>query len=77
MAIGFRELMVLMFLLTLSGIVAVGAVWLVSRRNRGRASLDRQRPTADRLAELESLRRAGHISTDEYEKQRTSIISAV
>ena len=73
MGIGFGELIVLMFLLA----VFVGVIWLVIRRNRGRSSLGGQRFAADRLVELESLRRAGHISTSEYEKQRASIISGI
>jgi hypothetical protein len=77
MGIGFRELIVLMVLFALPCIVIVGAVWLVLRRNRASSSPKVQRSAADRLAELESLRRAGHISTVEYEKQRASIISDV
>ena len=77
MGIGFRELIVLMFLFAVLCIAIVGAIWLATRRNRSRSSLGSQRPAADRLAELESLRQAGHISTAEYEKQRASIISGV
>lgn len=77
MAIGSRELMILMFLFAVLCMVIVGAIWLAIRRNRSGSSLGSQRPAADRLAELESLRQAGHISTDEYEKQRASIISGV
>ena len=77
MGIGYRELIVLMMLFAVPCIVIVGAIWLVTRRNRGSSSPGNQRPAADRLAELESLRRAGHINTGEYEKQRASIISGV
>jgi uncharacterized membrane protein len=77
MGIGFRELTILMFLVAVLCIVIVGAIWLVIRRNRGRSSPGRERPAADRLAELESLRQAGHISMGEYEKQRAAIISRV
>ena len=77
MGIGYRELIVLLFLFIVPCIVIVGAVWLVARRNRASSSPGKQRSAADRLAELESLRRAGHISTGEYEKQRASIISAI
>jgi len=73
MGIGFGELIVLMFLLA----VIIGVTWLVIRLNKGRSSPGSQRSASDRLTELESLRRAGHISTDEYEKQRASIISSV
>lgn len=75
MGIGYRELIVLMVLFAVACIVIVGALWLVLRRNK--ASPKVQRTVADRLAELESLQRAGHITTGEYEKQRASIISDV
>lgn len=70
MAIGFRETIVLMLLFVVPCIV-IGAVILLAMRPRG------QRSTAARLAELESLRGTGHISADEYDKQRASIISRV
>lgn len=69
--IGFYELLVLMVLfvvpLLLIGVVA----WLAIRWTR------RSRPVADRLAEIESLRQAGRINTEEYERQRASIIASV
>jgi hypothetical protein len=73
MGIGFKELIVLMVLFAVPCIVIGGAIWLIIRRNRG----GQRRPVGDRLAELESLRRTGQISTDEYEKQRASIISCI
>jgi hypothetical protein len=75
MGIGIRELM----LLLLFGVAVVvgGAIWFFGR-SAGRSIAQRgQRPAAGRLAELESLRQAGQISTDEYQKQRASIISCV
>lgn len=77
MAIGFQEPMVLMLLFAVPCIALGGVIWLVSRRSSGSLSPGRQRPIADRLAELESLRRAGQISADEYAKQRSSIISCI
>ena len=77
MGIGFRELIVLMVLFAVPCIVIVGVLWLVLRRNRASSSPKVQRSAADRLAELEFLKRAGHISTGEYDKQRASIISDV
>ena len=71
MAIGFRELLVL---IALSGIplLLIGVlVWLAVRWSK------RSRSAADRLAELEALRRAGTINPDEYEKQRATIIGSV
>lgn len=75
MAIGIRELM----LLLLFGVAVIvgGAIWFFGR-SAGRSTAQRnQRPVARRLAELESLRQAGQISADEYEKQRASIISSI
>jgi hypothetical protein len=77
MGIGIYELTLLMLLFVVPGIVIAVAIWFVARRNRGSVSSGSRRPTADRLVELESLRRAGHISTGEYEKQRASIISGI
>ena len=74
MGIGFRELTVLLLLFAV--ILVFGAIWLFGRSGR-RSSQAGQRPVTDRLAELETLRRAGQISTDEYEKQRASIVSSV
>jgi hypothetical protein len=71
MGIGYGELI---FLVLLSGIplLLIGVVvWLAVRWSK------RSRPTAARLAELESLRRAGTINADEYEKQRAAIIASV
>ena len=77
MGIGYRELILLILLFAVSSLVIVALIWFVVRRNRGSASPGGERRAADRLAELESLRQAGHISTGEYEKQRASIISGV
>jgi hypothetical protein len=80
MAIGIYELLILLFLFIgpaiLVAVIAV-VVWLRRRSTRASTPQAVQRRVADRLAELESLRQAGHISTDEYEKQRAAIISCV
>jgi hypothetical protein len=70
MAIGFRELIVLMMLSGIPLLLIGVVVWLAVRSKR-------PRPVADRLAELESLRRAGTINTDEYERQRAAILASV
>jgi hypothetical protein len=75
MGIGFRELIVLMMLFVV--LFVLGAVWLFRRLGKRSSSQAGRRPIPDRLAELETLRRAGLISTEEYEKQRASIISRV
>jgi hypothetical protein len=66
----------LLFLFGVTVIVG-GAIWFFSRSARKSPAQRDQRPVAGRLAELESLRQAGQISTHEYEKQRASIISGV
>lgn len=75
MGIGILELM----LLLLFGVAVIigAAIWFFGRSAKRSTAQRRQRPVADRLAELESLRQAGQISRDEYEKQRASIISCV
>ena len=75
MGIGIRELMLLLPLGV--AVIVGGAIWFFGRSSRRSAAQREQRPVAGRLAELESLRQAGQISTDEYEKQRSSIISCV
>lgn len=77
MGIGFRELIVLGLLFAVPAMVIGGVVWLATRRKRVSPPPGGQRPVADRLAELESLRRAGQISTDEYDQQRASIIARI
>lgn len=71
MAIGFRELIVLMLLSGIPLLLIGVAVWWIVRW------IKRPRLAADRLAELETLRRAGTINADEYEKQRALIIASV
>ena len=75
MGIGIRELMLL--LLFGAAVIVGGAIWFFGRSARRSTAQRNQRPAAGRLAELESLRQAGQITTDEYEKQRASIISDV
>ncbi|MDY6949454.1 MAG: hypothetical protein SXG53_27530 [Pseudomonadota bacterium] len=75
MAIGIRELMLLSAFAV--AVIVAGAAWFFGRSARGATAQRVQRPVADRLTELQSLRQAGQISADEYEKQRASIISGV
>lgn len=74
MAIGFRELLILLPLFVL---LIAAAIWLIIRLSRGSSSRGGQRSAAGRLAELDSLRKDGQISPDEYEKQRVTIISHI
>jgi hypothetical protein len=71
--IGFKELLLLPVLLAVPVLLIVGLVWLLVRVFR-KAS---HRTATERLAELESLRKAGQITTDEYEKQRAAIVSGI
>jgi uncharacterized membrane protein len=75
MGIGFRELIVLLFLFAI--VVIVVAIRFFGRSAGRSTAQGGQRPVVDRLAELESLRQAGQISAGEYEKQRASIISCI
>jgi cytochrome c-type biogenesis protein CcmH/NrfG len=77
MGLGFREMLFLLFLLALGALFIACIVWFANRSGRNSYVNARPRPTADRLAELESLRQAGQISSEEYEKHRASIISDV
>ncbi len=81
MGIGYKELMILMSLFAVPCIVIGAVVWIIVRfvvQSSRRSSLPGgPRVVADRLVELDSLLRAGHITTDEHAKQRASIISGV
>jgi hypothetical protein len=77
MGIGYKELLVLLVLLAVPVVLIVGIVWLVRWAGSRSAPHGGPRRVDDRLAELESLRHSGRISTEEYEKQRASIISSV
>jgi uncharacterized membrane protein len=80
MGIGFRELLVLVSILLVLLVVAwlfiASIIWFAKRRSRDSA-VPEYRSVSARLAEIESLRRAGQISDDEYERQRASIIASV
>ncbi|HZN24770.1 MAG TPA: hypothetical protein VFB75_11120 [Burkholderiales bacterium] len=70
MAIGVRELILIaVVMLAAMGLLIGGIVWLVGTVSK--------RSAAERLAELESLRKADRITAAEYEKQRAAIVSNV
>jgi hypothetical protein len=71
MGIGVVELFTLMAFV----LFVIGIVWLV--RKAGKPSKASMRTTAERLAELESLKKAHQITEAEYERQRTAIISNI
>ena len=73
MGIGFRELMVLMILAA----VGVVIILLIIRSAGKSIAATGRRTVAERLAELESLRKAEQITAAEYEKQRATIVSSV
>ena len=76
MGIGYRELLVLLFLMGLMVLVVAGIIWVLIRvfRNSAHATT---RPAAERLAELESLRKAEQITASEYEKRRAQILASI
>ena len=75
MGIGFRELIVILIMLAVMGLLLAGIVWLVGTASK--PSRSAVRTVAERLAELESLKKAGQITDAEYDRQRAVIISSV
>lgn len=76
MAIGIWELIALLVMLAVMVLVVAGIVWLLVRIGKS-ARGTAVRPASERLAELESLRKAERISAVEYEKQRATIVSSI
>jgi uncharacterized membrane protein len=72
MGIGYKEAMILLVVLAVIVIVVV-----VMLRSAGKSSRVSMRSATERLAELESLRKANQITAAEYERQRAAIISSV
>jgi cytochrome c-type biogenesis protein CcmH/NrfG len=75
--IGFWELIAILVMLGVMALFAAGLVWLLVRIFRKSARSSTVRPVAERLAELESLRKAEQITASEYEKQRAAIVSSI
>ena len=75
MAIGFRELIVIMIMLGCMALIIAGIVWLIGSVSK--SSKVPMRSAAERLAELEALRKANQITAAEYERQRSAIVSSV
>jgi uncharacterized membrane protein len=79
MGIGFRELMVILGVLgvmvLLVAAIVGGIVWLIGTASKSPKVTPRS--TAERLAELESLRKAERITAAEYDKQRAAIVSSI
>jgi hypothetical protein len=69
MGLGYKEVIVLLVMLAAMVLLIAGIVWLVGTVSK--------RSVAERLAELESLRKADRITAAEYEKQRAAIVSSV
>lgn len=72
--IGIRELILLMILFGITVIVVIGIVWGLRSASK---PLRPSRTAAERLAELESLRKAEQITATEYERQRAAIVASV
>lgn len=77
MAIGIWEVIALLVMLAVMVLVVVGIVWLLVRIFGKSARGSAVRPAAERLAELDSLRKAEQITAVEYEKQRAAIVSSI
>jgi Na+-transporting methylmalonyl-CoA/oxaloacetate decarboxylase gamma subunit len=75
MGIGFRELLVILGMLAIVVLMLVGLVWLIGTASK--SSKVTPRSASERLAELESLRKADQITAAEYEKQRAAIVASV
>ena len=64
-------------------LIVAGIIWLIVRASRGsnRQAVQPRIPpmsnTEVRLAELAALLRAGHITQEEYERQRAAVIASV
>jgi hypothetical protein len=75
MGIGFRELLVILGMLAVVVLMLAGLVWLIGTASK--SSRVAPRSASERLAELESLRKAEQITAAEYEKQRAAIVASV
>jgi len=75
MGLGYREVMLLLGMLLVMVLIVAGIVWSVGRASKSSRAITRS--TAERLAELESLRNTGQITAAEYEKQRAAIVASV
>lgn len=77
MAIGLWELIAILVMLAVMALFAAGLVWVLVRIFGKSARGSAGRSVAERLAELESLRKAELITAAEYEKQRAAIVASV
>ena len=75
MGIGYREVLLLLGMLLIMVLMVAGIVWLIGTASRPSRAIARS--TAERLAELESLKKTGQITAAEYEKQRAAIVASV
>jgi hypothetical protein len=75
MVLGYREVMLLLGMLLMMVLIVAGIVWLIGTASRPSRVIARS--TAERLAELESLKKTGQITAAEYEKQRAAIVASV
>ena len=75
MVLGYREVMLLLGMLLMMVLIVAGIVWLVGTASKPSKAITRS--AAERLAELESLKKTGQITAAEYEKQRAAIVASV
>ena len=75
MGIGFRELIFILIMLAVMVLLIAGIVWLIGTASeRPKVTM---RSSIERLAELESLRKAERITAAKYEKQRAAIVASI
>ena len=72
---GYREVMLLLGMLAVMVLLIAGIVWLVGTVSKSPKVTPRS--VSERLAELESLRKADRITAAEYEKQRAAIVASI
>ena len=75
MVIGFGEVIFILIMLAAMGLLIAGIVWLIGTASKSPKVA--MRSASERLAELESLRKAERITAAEYEKQRAAIVASI
>jgi hypothetical protein len=76
--IGYHELLILVFLLAAPvAVVAIAVFWIATRLRKQASAQGSPRSAASRLTELDALRDSGRISSAEYDRQRSVIISSI
>ena len=76
--------LIVLVMVGVPALIVAGIIWLIVRASRGGSNRQAAQPrispmsnTEVRLAELAALLRAGHITQEEYERQRAAVIASV